>query len=104
MKTHPFIGKTVLRRDLGMLDAEIHPRGQYDDEFTVAEVFLSDYECRITDRTGRNAYSIQLYLDSENQVTKIAHVGHCHMCHDQGSDDELSVFHTGRWRTKHTRF
>jgi len=92
MKTRPFIGKIVAHKNLRMLDAEIHPRGQYDDEYTIAEVFLSDYECRITDRAGRNAYSIQLYLDNQHQVVKIVRVGHCHMCHGQGSDDDLNRF------------
>jgi hypothetical protein len=85
MKTRPFIGKIVLRRDLRMVDAEIHPRGQYDDEYTIAEVFLRDFQCCITDRTGRNAYSIQLYLNSQNQVAKLVRIGHCHMCHGRAA-------------------
>ncbi len=92
MKTRSFIGKTILRRDLRMVDAEIYPRGQYDDDYTIAEVFLRDFQCCITDRSGRNAYSIQLYLDSQSQVAKIVRIGHCHMCHGQGSDDELKRF------------
>jgi hypothetical protein len=80
MKTRPFIGKTVSSKNLRLVDAEIHPRGKYDDEHTIAEAFLSDFECCITDRTGRNAYSIQLYLDSQHCIAKIVRMGHCHMC------------------------
>ena len=92
MKTRPFIGKTVSLEKLETVDAEIYPRGKYDDEFTVAEIFLSDFECCGMDRTGRNAYSIQLYLDSRNRIVEIVRIGHCHMCHGQGSDDELKRF------------
>jgi hypothetical protein len=92
MKTRPFIGKTVSLEKLRMAQAEICPCGKYDDEFTVAEVFLSDFECCITDRTGRNAYSIQLYLDEQDRIIRIQRVGHCHMCGGQGSDDELKRF------------
>jgi hypothetical protein len=91
MKTHPFIGKTVSLEKLRMAEAEISPRGEYD-EFTIAEVFLSDFECNGTDSEGRNAYSIQLYLDEQDRIAKIQRMGHCHMCGGQGSDDELKRF------------
>ena len=92
MKTRPFIGKTVSLEKLQKIDAEIHPRGKYGDEYTVAEIFLNDFECCITDKTGRNAYSIQLSLDADNRIAKIERIGHCHMCHGQGSDDDLKRF------------
>jgi hypothetical protein len=36
MKTRPFIGKTVSLENFKTVDDEIYPRGEYDDEYTVA--------------------------------------------------------------------
>jgi len=57
MKTHPFIGKTVSLEKLQMVDAEIYPRGKYDDEFTIAEVFLCNFECCITEKKSHHRWT-----------------------------------------------
>jgi hypothetical protein len=90
MKT--FLGKTVDREQLVVHEADIYAPGEFDSEFAVAEVFLWDFECNGMDSTGRNAYSIQLSLDADNRIAKIERIGHCHMCHGQGSDDDLKRF------------
>ncbi|MFC1652773.1 hypothetical protein ACFL3F_03635 [Planctomycetota bacterium] len=89
MNLDQFIGKSVELKDH---EADIYAPGESDREFTVAEVFLWDFECDGTDSEGRNAYSIQLYLDEQDRIVRIQRVGHCHMCGGQGSDDSLEVF------------
>jgi hypothetical protein len=61
VKTRPFISNTVNREKSISLQAEIYPRGDYD-EFDIAEVCLWNFVCCGTDKTGRNAYSAQLDL------------------------------------------
>ena len=90
MKT--FLGKTVDREQLILHEADIYAPGEFDQEFAVAEVFLWDFACNGTDSAGRNAYSIQVYLDDQKRIIKIQRVGHCHMCGGQGSDDDLKRF------------
>ena len=92
MRTSQFIGKTINRDELAAYEADVHAPGEFDRESTVAEVFLWDFECNGTDSAGRNAYSIQLYLDDQDHIVRIQRVGHCHMCGGQGSDDDLDVF------------
>lgn len=93
MHTRFFIGKAV---SLSMVQKDssvsFYNKGEYDDDYSVAELDLNNFECLgNTDRTGRNAYSIQLFLDGD-KIKKIQRIGHCHMCSGQGSDDELRRF------------
>ena len=92
MNIEQFIGKAIYRKQLEAYDADVHAPGEYSHELTMAEVNLWDFECNGTDCTGRNAYSIQLFLDEQDQIVNIQRVGHCHICGGQGSDDDLDVF------------
>lgn len=56
-----------------------------------AEIYLSEFECYATDRTGRNAYSLVIHLVNDH-IYDVERVGHIHMCGGQGSDDVLSRF------------
>ena len=92
MRKRAFIGKSVSLEELRNIDADLYPVGEYDDHYAMAEIFLKNFDCdAFTDRTGRNAYSIQLYLDKE-RIVEIERIGHCHMKGGQGSDDVLSRF------------
>ena len=88
MKTRSFIGKRISLQKLEELAEEIFPPGDYDDDYSVAELYLNNFDCLVTDRAGRNAYSIQLYLDHDI-ILGVQRIGHCHMCGGEGSDDEL---------------
>jgi len=91
MKKKDFLGKAISSDKIKDIEVFKNPPGTYDDNFLVLEIFLNDFTCdNFTDRTGRNAYSLRLFLDGEN-IIKINRIGHCHMC-GQGSDDELSRF------------
>jgi hypothetical protein len=56
-------------------------------------MYLCDFDCggQNMDKTGRNAYSLEIDMD-ENRIVSIVRNGHCHMCSGQGSDDELRRF------------
>jgi hypothetical protein len=91
MRKKDFIGKNIDIDYIKKSDVSYHETGKYDDHPTV-EIFLHDYELvSHTDKAGYNAYSILLHL-SKNLITNIDRIGHCHMCHGQGSDDLLLRF------------
>ena len=92
MKTRLFIGKTVNRDQLTAFEAEVNAPGEFDEDYTVVVIYLWNFACCGTDKTGRNAYSIQICLNEQNQITGIQRVGHCHMCGGQGADDDLKRF------------
>jgi len=92
MKKRYFVGKHIVPAKLNDYKLDINPPGSYDDEFITAEIFLYNFDCDMTDRTGRNAYSLRLYLDNDYKIVDIVRVGHCHMCNGQGSDDDLRTF------------
>ncbi|MFC1762977.1 hypothetical protein ACFL6U_12970 [Planctomycetota bacterium] len=92
MNIEQCIGKPVNREQLTEHEADIYAPGEYSRELTMAEVFLWDFEYNGTDSSGRNAYSIQLFLDEQDQIVRIQRLGHCHMCGGQGSDDDLDIF------------
>ena len=92
MRIKSYIGKTVSLERMNDYEANFHPPGVYADDFSMAEIYLNDFQIQTyTDRCGRNAYSVQLFLDA-NKIIKIVRIGHCHMCGGQGSDDELTRF------------
>jgi len=92
MRQRQFVGKKISLERLEDIAETMLPRGERDDDYSVAEIFLNDFEIDVhTDRTGRNAYSIEIYLDND-RIKKIIRIGHCHMCGGQGSDDELTRF------------
>ena len=66
MNLEQLIGKTVNREQLKEHEADISAPGELDQELTVAEIFLWDFECNGTDSAGRNAYSIQLFLNEHD--------------------------------------
>lgn len=97
MRTRSCIGKTVslskLTKKISASDYDyFYDKGDYDEDYSVAEIFLNDFDCPgNTDKFGRNAYSILLFLNGD-KIKKVQRVGHCHMCSGQGSDDELLRF------------
>lgn len=91
MKKKEYVGEKIDLAELLATDAEIYEPGESHEEYSLAEIFLSDFECDgFTDRSGRNAYSIQILLEAD-LIKDLIRVGHCHMC-GQGSDDELKRF------------
>lgn len=92
MQTRKFIGKSVSLKDLHINDSITYYNvGEYDDHYAVVEIDLHNFEVEsITDKTGRNAYSIELSLEGE-RIVKIGRIGHCHM-HGGGSSEVLQRF------------
>jgi hypothetical protein len=89
MRTAAFTGKRVpLDNFRGDGPWAFSSPGRVDEYYAVAECYLTKFDCCGYDRTGRNAYSIQVYLDG-NRIVRIDRVGHCHMCGGQGADDVL---------------
>ncbi len=92
MNKSSFLGKTASIQRLEAIDAVIWPQGEHADEYTVAEVYPSDFEGYPTDKYGRTAYSIDLYIDQAQRIVKIVRTGHLHMHGGQAYDDELNRF------------
>jgi hypothetical protein len=65
----------------------------YDDgQYTKAEIFLNEFELNdCYDANGYNFYSLKIVVDVD-KVIKLIRVAHCHMCGNEGSDDELSRY------------
>lgn len=98
MRKRDFLNKQVTLEKLKeyLIESYSDPE-DYDDERVIgknrqsAEIYLSEFECYVTDRAGRNAYSLVIHLVND-RICDIERVGHIHMCGGQGSDDVLNRF------------
>jgi hypothetical protein len=92
MRTKLFIGKAVDVTKLKKMDTcEYLEAGEYDDQYAVADIELQDFDLNgPVDRSGRNAYSLHIYLDGA-RIVKILRIGLCNMCVG-GSEDEMRHF------------
>ena len=106
MRKKDFIGKTINVSKLqevadNFIFAVVEEDGNehmwtfyYDDnpEYTNAEIILYDWHCNdCYDNSGYNAYSLKVIVDGD-KIIKLIRIGHCHMCGNEGSDDELMRF------------
>lgn len=92
MQKRKFLGKRISLEELKGFDANLYEPGDYDDDYKVFQIMLNDFICDgFTDNTGRNAYSIEIFLAGDI-IKNITRTGHCHMCGGQCSDDDLNRF------------
>ena len=92
MQVRNFVGKQVCLDKIEAMAGSscFYEAGDYDEEFAVAVVALTDFKCEMTDRSGYTDYSLTVYLD-DDRIVLLDRVGHVHMC-GQGMDSELRRF------------
>lgn len=98
MRTATYRGKRVniksgeaVVAEVGAADFSYLPPQDFDAKYGHIQIFLYsfDSEGHIMDKTGRNAYSLEIDVDGQ-KIVSIVRIGHCHMCcSGQGFDTEL---------------
>jgi len=100
MKKSQYIGKQIDHDGASHCGHPFSEIGTDSEDRALLRIGLADFELlSFTDKHGRNAYSLDIFIDSDNVIREISRTGHCHMC-DRGAILSCNDSHIVRSRRK----